>query len=83
MEHYINKRAEIHPGITGCVDVILTCLQLFELLSPKELIKVVFIPFTIKNIMDEGGVLTYGGFLVWIGIWFIMDIIQGFQLCAV
>ena len=62
MDQCRNTRAELHPGVTGGVDVIRTRLQLFGLFPPKELIKVVFIPQTNKSIMEEGGVLTYEWF---------------------
>ena len=83
MDQCRNTRAELHPGVTGGVDIIRTRLQLFGLFPPKELIKVVFIPQTNKSIMEEGGVLTYGWFLMWIELWFIMATIQGFLLCDV
>ena len=31
-----------------------------------------------NNMMDGGQVITHGKFLVWIGLWFVIETIQGF-----
>ena len=66
MEQCRNTRAKLHLGVTGVVDVILTRLQPFWIISPKGVNQGGFIPQKNKNIMQEGCVLTYGGF--WCGL---------------
>ena len=45
---------------------------------PKVFIREVVIPQMNKNMSEGEQVLTYGEFLVWIGLWFMMATIQGF-----
>lgn len=54
-----------------------TRLQLFELFFPMEFVKTVIIIETNKQL--QGKPLTYGEFLVFIGLWLMMSTIQGFH----
>ena len=54
-----------------------TRLQLFELLFPKEYILEVILPETNKSL--QGKDVSYGEFLRFLGIWFLMATLQGFQ----
>ena len=79
MEQYKNSREDILPSIAGGVNVIPTFLQIFEFIIPKAFVKEVFITQTNKIIVEVVRVLTNGEFLLWIGLWFMMATIQGFQ----
>ena len=50
----MNSRVELLSSIAGGVDVIPTCLHIFELFIPKSFIKEVVIPQTNKSMADRG-----------------------------
>ena len=77
MEQCRKSISGILPSVS--VNVIPTNIQIFKLLTPQAFINEVFIPQTNNIIVEGGQILSYGEFLVWIGLWFIMETIQGFQ----
>ena len=77
MEQCRNSRSELLLSVG--VNVIPTCLQIFEFSIPKAFIKEVAITQTNKSMAEGGRVFTYGEFLVRIGLWFMMATIQSFQ----
>ena len=77
MDQFSNSKAQILPS--DSVNVILTCLNIFELSIPKSFIKDVVIPHTNKSMAKGHQKLAYGEFLVWISLCFKMVTIKGIQ----
>ena len=66
--------ANANPKIIFPHNVEPTLLQVFELLFCKQYVEEVLIPATNEKLESE---LTYGEFLVWLGLWLLMATIQG------
>ena len=66
-----------NPTISFLQNVRPTLLQLFELLFPMNYVKSVILPLINKEI--NGAPVEYWEFLVFLGIWFLMAMIQGPQ----
>ena len=64
-----------NPKITFSYNIRPSRVQLFELLFPKEFIKNIILP----QINDEinGIAVSYGEYLRWIGLWFLMATLEG------
>eukprot|EP00957_Ditylum_brightwellii_P144328 10995201-Ditylum_brightwellii.AAC.1 len=56
-----------------------TQLQLFDMFFPMKYVKGILIPYTNRRFSHGVPELTYGKFLVFIGLWLMMGTIQGFQ----
>ena len=67
------------PSLEFPRDVQPTKVQLFELLFPKDYVIEVFLP-TI-NAQLEKDLVTYGKYLRWVGLWYLMATIQGPKRC--